>query len=356
MVAKKAWIPSRGTYSVGISSNPFDPTVGSLAHSTELPAKGLPKSESLSEDESTSVSDLLEGNDDLEAFLAVAGLCNVARVHKNNDGEWTALGDPTEIALQVFASRFDRNRHGLVDGESAKYKQVSEYPFDSDVKKMSVIFEDRKTQEQKVYTKGAVERVLDSCVSVVWDDGQIVDFSDALKEKALEIMEALASQGLRVLALASREYDSRSGRRASRDGPPPRDEIERDLTFRGLIGLYDPPRPESAEAVKRCHRAGIKVHMLTGDHPGTASAIAKQVHILPDMTKVSADVAKSMIMTAKEFDKHTDTEIDQLPVLPLVIARCAPNTKVRMIEALRRREAFMAMVSFLIESTYRATG
>jgi len=343
MVAKKAWIPSRGTYSVGISKNPFDPTAGSLAHSAEVPAKGLPEGESLSEQDSTPASSLLENNADLEAFLAVAGLCNVARVHKNNEGEWTALGDPTEIALQVFASRFDRNRHGLVDGEAAKFKQVSEYPFDSDVKKMSVIFEDRKTQDQHIYTKGAVERVIDSCISVVWDDGQIVDFSDSLKDKTLEVMEALASQGLRVLALASREYDPRSGRRASRDGPPPREDIERDLTFRGLIGLYDPPRPESADAVKRCHRAGIKVHMLTGDHPGTASAIAKQVYILPDMSKVSANVAKSMVMTAKEFDKHTDEELDQLPVLPLVIARCAPNTKVRMIEALRRRDAFMAM-------------
>lgn len=145
----------------------------------------------------------------------------MARVHKNNDVEWTALGDPTEIALQIFASRYDRNRHGLVEREGAKYKQVSEYPFDSDVKKMSVIFEDRQTQEQKIYTKGAVEGVLDSCTSVVWDDGQTVDFSDSLKDKTLEVMEALASQGLRVLALASRDYDPRSGRRASRDGPPP---------------------------------------------------------------------------------------------------------------------------------------
>lgn len=346
MVAKKAWIPSRGTYSVGVSNNPFDPTAGSLTHSAEAPARGLPESESLTDDGSTPSATLLEKNDDLEAFLAVAGLCNVARVHKNNEGEWTALGDPTEIALQVFASRFDRNRHGLVEGEGGKYKQVSEYPFDSDVKKMSVIFEDRNTQEQKIYTKGAVERVLDSCISVAWENGQTVDFTDELKEKTLEVMEALASQGLRVLALASRDYDPRSGRRASRDGPPPRDDIECRLTFRGLVGLYDPPRPESADAVKRCHRAGIKVHMLTGDHPGTASAIAKQVYILPDMNKVSASVAKAMVMTAKEFDKHTDAELDQLPVLPLVIARCAPNTKVRMIEALRRRDAFMAMVCF----------
>lgn len=344
MVAKKAWIPSRGTYSVGTSNNPFDPTAGSLSFSHEAPAKGLPEADGVGDQDSKPANELLQNNPELEAFLKVTSLCNVARVHKNNDGDWTALGDPTEIALQVFASRFDHNRHDLVDRVGAKLKEVSEYPFDSDVKKMSVIFEDLETGSQSIYTKGAVERVLDSCVSVCWDDCETVDFSESLKGKTLEVMEALASQGLRVLALASRPYDPRSGRRASRDGPPPREEIERDLTFRGLIGLYDPPRPESSDAVKRCHRAGIKVHMLTGDHPGTASAIAKQVQILPDMSRVSASVAKSMVMTAKEFDRLTDHELDQLPVLPLVIARCAPNTKVRMIEALRRRDAFMAMV------------
>merc|ERR1712000_247247 len=278
-------------------------------------------------------------------FLQVASLANLAHVHQNDEGTWQARGDPTEIALQVFASRFDYNRSKFIDGPDATYKQVSEYPFDSDVKKMSVIFENLKTKEQMVYTKGAVERVIDSCTTIRWslDQESDVEMDDDKKQQILDNMEALASQGLRVLALASRPFDPRNGRRASRDGPPPREEIERDLTFRGLIGLYDPPRPESADAVKRCHRAGIKVHMLTGDHPGTASAIAKQVYILPDMSKVSANVAKSMVMTASEFDKHTDEELDQLPVLPLVIARCAPNTKVRMIEALRRRDAFMAM-------------
>merc|ERR1711988_1810209 len=225
------------------------------------------------------------------------------------------------------------------------YKQVSEYPFDSDVKKMSVIFENLKTKEQMVYTKGAVERVIDSCTTIRWslDQESDVELDDEKKQHILDNMEALASQGLRVLALASRPYDVKKERRASREGPPPREQVEQDLVFRGLIGLYDPPRQESAEAVKRCHRAGIKVHMLTGDHPGTARAIAIQVGILPDMNHVSEPVAKSMVMTASEFDKLSDEKLDQLPVLPLVIARCAPNTKVRMIEALRRRKAFMAM-------------
>jgi len=90
------------------------------------------------------------------------------------------------------------------------------------------------------------------------------------------------------------------------------------------------------------------VHMLTGDHPETAKAIAIEVGILPSaklMQRVSTDVAKSMVMTASEFDSLSDDQVDKLPVLPLVVARCAPSTKVRMIEALHRRGRFCAMVS-----------
>ncbi|EHY60841.1 P-type ATPase [Exophiala dermatitidis] len=342
MVARKCWIPARGVYSIGTSNEPFNPTVGDLVHTPKAP-----EHHDSSEEDGTPLAydDAVAENPHLTSFLWIASLANLAHVYKSKEDVWLARGDPTEIALQVFASRFDFNRHKFLEGPNPRFKQVSEYPFDSTVKRMSVIFEDTESGEQWVYTKGAVERILDSCVSVHWspDDESEVELDDHKKQVILARMEALASEGLRVLALASRYYDPRSGRRASRDGPPPREHVETGLVFRGLIGLYDPPRPESADAVKHCHRAGIKVHMLTGDHPGTARAIAIQVGILPDMNKVSAPVAQAMVMTAAEFDRHTDEQLDQLPELPLVIARCAPNTKVRMIEALRRRKAFMAM-------------
>ncbi|PNS20119.1 potassium/sodium efflux P-type ATPase, fungal-type [Sphaceloma murrayae] len=340
MVAKACWIPAVGTFRVGPSNEPFNPTLGDLAFS-----EGSPEAHTEADAVAKDYSEAVSGSKHLEDFLYVASLANLAHVHKDKDhGEWHARGDPTEIALQVFASRFDFNRSRFQSGEHPKFKQVSEYPFDSSVKKMSVIFELSETGEQKVYTKGAVERVLESCTHITWSDSvDMVELTDSHTEDILAAMEALASQGLRVLALASRDHDPSRGRRASRDAPPPREHIEKDLVFRGLVGLYDPPRPESAEAVRNCHRAGIKVRMLTGDHPGTARAIALQVGILPDMTHISAPVAKSMVMTAKEFDGYTDDELDKLPILPLVIARCAPTTKVRMIEALRRRKAFMGM-------------
>lgn len=344
MVAKKCWIPSKGTYSVDVTNEPFNPEQGDLLFS-ERPAVDLRSDEKVEKSEKHDAESLLKGNQQLRDFMLVASLANLAHVHKNKEGVWHARGDPTEIALQVFASRFGYNRSKFLEGDTPKCKQVSEYPFDSDVKKMSVIFEDTEDKSQTIYTKGAVERVIDTCDTAVWEGTEEVAMTEQMKSTILENMEALASLGLRVLALASRPYNPAFGRRASRDGPPPREEVERQLVFRGLIGLYDPPRTESADAVKRCHRAGIKVHMLTGDHPGTARAIAAQVGILPDMSRVSAGIADAMVMTAKEFDHYSDKELDKLPVLPLVIARCAPATKVRMIEALRRRKAFMAMVS-----------
>jgi len=344
MVARKCWIPSRGTYSVGTSSEPFNPTLGALMHTETPPSAG--GKEGGEDGSEMHYSKLIENNPELTDFLLVASLANLARVHRNKEGIWTALGDPTEIAIQVFASRFDFNRNKFLDETNRQYKEVSEYSFDSDVKKMSVIFEDLQTRQQMVYTKGAVERVLESCTEIKWNSPDAVELTEQMKTEILKIMEVLAGQGLRVLALASRPYNAGNGRRASRDGPPPREEVERNLIFRGLIGLYDPPRPESAGAVKRCHRAGVKVHMLTGDHPGTARAIAAQVGILPpDMGQISQRSVQHMVMTTKEFDCLSDDDLDRLPSLPLVIARCAPNTKVRMIEALRRRSAFMAMVS-----------
>lgn len=104
------------------------------------------------------------------------------------------------------------------------------------------------------------------------------------------------------------------------------------------------PRPETAGAVMECHRAGINVHMVTGDHPQTARAIARDVGIIPrNVNSLAPDVISSMVMTAAQFDRLSEQEIDNLATLPLVIARCAPQTKVRMIEALHRRRKFVAM-------------
>ena len=127
------------------------------------------------------------------------------------------------------------------------------------------------------------------------------------------------------MAIASKNIDEPHS--ASQWTDIPRDDVETNLTLLGLAGLYDPPRLESKEAVQNCTTAGIQVHMLTGDHPGTARAIAREIGIIPkDFRNLAPDVAAAMAMSASDFDKLSDDEIDALPNLPFVIARCAPST------------------------------
>lgn len=338
MVVKKAWIPAKGTYSVGTTNEPFNPHVGDLSF-TPKPPRGIDFDR---DEKPTHYDELLENNQHLLEYLKVASLANLATVHENKEGEWAARGDPTEIAIQVLASRFDWNRLKRTQGDDSQWRQLAEFPFDSDVKKMSVIFEEAVSSKKYVFTKGAVERVIYSCIKMFnGDDTSPVDMTDEIRNDILVNMESLAALGLRVLALASKEYDGV----ITKGGDVDRNGVEDNLVFRGLVGIYDPPRPESAPAVRHCQKAGIQVHMLTGDHPGTARAIAGEVGILPsNMATLAKDVSDAMVMTASQFDKLSDDEIDNLPLLPLVIARCAPNTKVRMIEALHRRKAFAAMV------------
>ncbi|CZS89197.1 hypothetical protein WAI453_010355 [Rhynchosporium graminicola] len=345
MVVKKAWIPSSGTFSVGTSSDPVDPTQGDLSHSPIHPSQltGRKDRQPEENDKVTPFQELLDNHPQLQTYLNIASLANLAKIHKAEDG-WKATGDPTEIAIQVFASRFNWQRERWTTGDSPKWIQEAEYPFDSDVKKMSVIF--KSDEKEMVFSKGAVERVISSCTQFQKDaNTEPIAFTKDHETEILANMEALAAQGLRVLALASKEWhDTTKDTRAKEETQAPRDEVEKDLIFQGLVGLYDPPRPESQGAVQECHEAGIVVHMLTGDHPGTARAIAAQVGILPtDMHNLAKRVTDAMVMTATQFDALTDDDIDNLPVLPLVIARCSPNTKVRMIDALHRRGCFAAM-------------
>ena len=204
---------------------------------------------------------------------------------------------------------------------------------------MSVVYRAPEHSENVIFTKGAVERVLDLC-NRVGHGNQETKMTRETKEHVLEQMNLLAEQGLRVLAIA-RRFTSQD---ILEHSTTERSEVEKDLCLLGLAGLYDPPRLETKGAVQACATAGITVSMLTGDHPSTAAAIAKEVGIIPqNMNSLPADVAAAIIKPATEFDKLSDAEIDALPTLPLVVARCAPETKVRMIEALHRRRKFAAM-------------
>lgn len=339
MVAKMAWIPAHGTYVINTSSDPFNPNIGSMSRAIASPVE-------LNEEkkEWTKPTDNDEAKIEplLKNFLNAASLANLAHVYQGESG-WNARGDPTEIALQVLACRFDWNREKLMKSSPPQWEELFEFPFSSEEKKMSMVMQHCSSKTQHVFTKGAVERVMAACSTVYEAEDALQNLTDEAQTNILQVMETMASRGLRVLALATKELPANLD--VDKTHVLQRSEVEHNLIFCGLVGIYDPPRPESAQSVRQCHEAGISVHMLTGDHPGTARAIALDVGILPvSMEGLSKDRADSMVMTASQFDKLSDHEIDALPSLPRVVARCAPNTKVRMIEALHRRGKFAAMV------------
>jgi Na+-exporting ATPase len=306
MITRKVWLRGDLTGTVEGTADPYDPTSGTVAWSGPL------------------------ADSNLNAFLTTLVLCNNATVSDGKKepetdsssvttsaaSEWKAIGEPTEIALKVFALRFGKSK-------TSSDRLVAEHPFDSSVKLMSVVYGHSIDSGRQVYTKGAVEVL----VPLLREDA-------ALKQAILDKSEDLAAQGLRVLCIASKTMSGTVEADAH-----DRNKVESDLDFLGLVGLYDPPRPETAGAVAACIRAGVAVHMVTGDHIKTATAIAYEVGILSR----DAPLKPTTVMAASDFGSLTDEQIDALDTLPLVIARCSPLTKVRVIQALHRRKAFCIM-------------
>ena len=344
MIARKAWIPGSGVYTVHDAGDANNPSAGSITFS---PANGDQQARRIDDEgdfekseTGWSLSATSKLTPHLETFLESTALCNLARIrYDNGENKWRAIGDPTEIALQVFAHRFNLGKKTLEEDHG--WNQLAEYPFDSSIKRMSVVYRS-PTGQSHVFTKGAVERIVDLCTTISTGEHS-TDMTQEQKDLVLKQMTTLADQGLRVMAIARRAIDDFPTKSTVEY---PRERAEESLTLLGLAGLYDPPRLETKAAVADCMSAGIKVHMLTGDHPSTASAIAKDVGILPSdatISTLSASARSALVKTATEFDGMTDSEIDSLPTLPLVIARCSPQTKTRMIAALHRRQAFAAM-------------
>ncbi|KAI8647385.1 potassium/sodium efflux P-type ATPase [Parasitella parasitica] len=325
MVLTRFWRPDTGFYRV--SGLGFD-TSGDVTPEIEQ------------ENEAVTKSNMNYG---LRRLVQSAALCNMSEVRQNHETqEFYGIGDPTEIALQVFSHKLDMGKPLLTDTNESTdggWKLLSEYPFDSSIKRMSVLAE-QKNGDLVGFLKGATERVLECCSSIQLSaQDEIKQVSkDELEALVLPNVQTLAEGGLRVLSLAAKRIPRKSNGGEVTFSTFDREEIEQDMVFLGLVGIYDPPRAESKDAVEKCHKAGITVHMLTGDHIATATAIAREVSIIPAEGDVS-----DLVMSAQAFDKLSEETIDQLPNLPLVIARCSPDTKVKMIEALHRRKRISAM-------------
>ena len=218
-------------------------------------------------------------------------LCNHAELLQVKK-EFRIDGDPTEGALLVAAMKAGYNREQLLN----EFKMVREFPFDSTRKMMSVIIQDANGR-QFVVTKGAPDVLIGKSEDILWD-GKKRRFSTETKETVQSAINELASQALRTIAIGFKEI-------AASTVILDEKEAEKDLTFIGLLGMIDPPRPEVKQAVKECKEAGIKTVMITGDHVITARAIAKQLGILTNQSKVLDGNALSE-MSVDELEEIVD--------------------------------------------------
>ena len=245
--------------------------------------------------------------DEIQKLLAYGTLCCDGSV-VFTDGEEKHIGDPTETAIVLAAHKCGMPKDDL----NKKYPRLAEIPFDSDRKLMTTVNEiDGK---YIVIVKGAYDMMAEKCIS-----GDL--------EKAKEVTEEMSRNALRVLAVGYKEIDSVPENVTS-------EELEKDLTFMGLVGMIDPPRPEAKAAVETCRKAGIKPVMITGDHVVTASAIAKELGILED-----GDLA----ITGAELDQMTDSELDQTVTKISVYARVSPENKIRIVKAWQRQGQVVSM-------------
>jgi calcium-translocating P-type ATPase len=271
---------------------------------------------------------------DAVARLAQAmAACNNAQLA--TDG-LPATGDATEIAMLAAAGRLGAD----VALDAREHGRRRAFSFDPELKLMSTV--DERDGRLWVDAKGAPEALMPRCATVVWRDGAERPLGPSERTELDELVDAYAREGLRVLAVAQRELTAANGARPASDGPPPaalpadREQAERDLTLLGLVALLDPPRAEVAGAVADCHKAGIRIVVITGDNGLTAAAIAHRVGIAG---------AHPTIVTGEQLDRMSEAELDQLlhTGRELIFARSSPEAKLRIADALRAEQHVVAM-------------
>jgi calcium-translocating P-type ATPase len=257
----------------------------------------------------------------LQSLGRVAVDCNNARL---DDGAG-AVGDPTEIAVLTAA----RNLGADIDSAKREAGRRWQFHFNPELKLMTTI-DAPPDVAPLVHTKGAPEAVLSRCTHLLECDGTAIVLDEQQRARVEAKVNAFAAQGLRVLAFAQRQLPATGG------PPHRRDDAERDLCLVGLIAMLDPPRPGVAESVARCRTAGIRIIVITGDHPLTAAGIAERVGITG---------AHPTVVTAEQFERLTEKKLAALirEEPELIFARASPEAKLHIAEALRSEGHVVAM-------------
>ena len=267
--------------------------------------------------------------------LRAAALANDAEL-VNREGRWRVHGDPTEGALVVAACKF-----GISDAEFERFPRIGEIPFTSERKRHTTVHVDRENPaELRVFVKGAPEIMLAHC-RYLWQGGKIVPLGEDGRADISRRNDALAAQALRTLAIATRTVTAASlgidpqavasGGTSTIKLP---DSIEDDLVLLGLVGMIDPPRAEAKAAVAVAKRAHIRSVMITGDHPATAEAIARELEIFEPGART---------VTGVEMRTMNDAQLDAIVEQVRVFARVDPEHKLRIVGALQRKGHIVAM-------------
>jgi Ca2+-transporting ATPase len=257
---------------------------------------------------------------DLDDVLLPMALCADARL----DGE-NLIGDPTEGALIVLAAKGGID----LDGVRKTYPRVAEVPFDSDYKFMATFHEMKNAQGKPVircFVKGAPDVLISRAASFWLPGDEAQPINDENKPLALSANDRLAESGMRVMVVARRDFDP-----AAFDPKAKLIDLVKDLTLLAMVGIVDPPRSEAKDAIAKCHSAGIQVRMITGDHAVTAAAIGKELGIT------------GHALTGAQFKAKSDEELlKELPEIG-VVARVAPEDKIRLVTLLQQQSNIVAM-------------
>ncbi|KXZ22113.1 calcium-translocating P-type ATPase, SERCA-type [Bacillus nakamurai] len=255
----------------------------------------------------------------LEQMLIFGSLCNTSEIELKN-GHYVLDGDPTEGALLTAARKGGFSNDWL----QSQYRVITEFPFDS-VRKMMTVIVEGKDKKQFVITKGAPDVLIERSSHMMYD-GKSALYSGEKKAETEEVLKQLASQALRTIAIAYKPL--KSGEK------PTMEQAEKNLTMLGLSGMIDPPRPEVREAIKECREAGIKTVMITGDHVETAKAIAKELRLLPK---------KGRVMDGKMLNELSPKELAEAVDDVYVFARVSPEHKLKIVRAYQENGHVVAM-------------
>jgi Ca2+-transporting ATPase len=277
------------------------------------------------------------GDPALRLLLVGALLCSNTRLARNDEGgrshgRLVVQGDPTECALVATATRFGLEKASFEE----RFPRLEEIPFSAERRRMATIHRhgtDGGIDDLIVFCKGAPDTILGLCTRYQASDGP-QRLSDGDRANILAQDTKMAASGLRVLAVAYRIFAAGPGRpdRVDLFG------IEEDLILAGLVGLSDPPRREVSEAVRVCRQAGVGVCMITGDHPATALAVAREIELLDARTP-----AQNQLLTGRDIDALSDRALSRRVERTRVYARVSPSHKLRIVRALRSRGQVVAM-------------